>query len=76
MVKFFLTNLHDNLREKVLKAKKDTFFNNLKIAMELKAIQQDICWAQNIAVVKGEVQLEEAGNINREYLTQEEIEQV
>jgi hypothetical protein len=37
----FLAGLSDNVRDKVLEAKKDTFAQSLELARELEAIQLD-----------------------------------
>jgi hypothetical protein len=53
----FLAGLCKNLREKVLKAKKNTFFERLYLASELECIQQDHCRNQKIAAVKAKMDL-------------------
>jgi hypothetical protein len=72
----FLAGLSDNLRDKVLEAKKDTFTESLDLARELESIQLDHRRSQKIAAVKAELQPEEASTIAWESLTEEEVEQV
>jgi len=52
----FLAGLSDNLRDKVLEAKKDTFTESLDLARELESIQLDHRRSQKIAAVKAELQ--------------------
>jgi hypothetical protein len=72
----FLAGLHQNLREKVLEAKKDTFFESLDLAHEIEAIQQDHCWILKITAIKAKMELNEDKSITWESLTEEEIKQV
>jgi len=72
----FLAGFSDNLRDKVLEAKKDSFAESLDLARELEAIQLDHKRSQRIAAVKAELQPEEANTIAWENLTEEEVEQV
>jgi hypothetical protein len=71
-----LAGLSDNLRDKTLEAKKDTFAQSLELARELEAIQLDHRRSPKIAAVKAKLQREEANIIAWESLTEEKIEQV
>jgi hypothetical protein len=72
----FLAGLSDSVCDKVLEAKKDTLAPSLELARELEAIQLDHRCSLKIAMVKAEIQPEEANTIAWESLTEEEIKQV
>jgi hypothetical protein len=72
----FLIGLCKHMRERVLKAKKDTFFERLDLAQQLEAIQKDHHCSQKITALKAKMPLEKARTINWEDLEEEEIERV
>jgi hypothetical protein len=70
----FLTSIKDVLQDKVLEAQKETFAQSLKLARELESIKNNHKHSQRIAMVKAELQLEEANTIAWEILTEDELE--
>jgi hypothetical protein len=81
MVKFFkhllfLTGLYDTIHDKILDARLDTFAQSLELACEFEAIQLNHKCSQRIAVVKTELQPEDANTIAWETLMEEEFKQV
>jgi hypothetical protein len=68
----FLAGLKDGIRNKVLEAEKATFNESVKAACNLETVQNDHKRLHKIATVKAN--LEEAGKIIWENLTEQEIE--
>jgi Retrotransposon gag protein len=69
-----LAGLKDGIRDKVLEAEKATFNESVKAARNLETVQNDHKRLHKIAAVKAN--LEEAGKIIWENLTEQRIEQV
>jgi hypothetical protein len=80
LAKFFkhqliLTRLFNHLRDMVLDAKKETFFESLDLAKECDAILHDHCHSVKTAALKAKMAPEEVRTINWEELMGDEIEQ-